>query len=67
LRQRRRRHRAAAGPGPLSPLRRSCAPPRASAGPLGNDRFLAGIERATGRALKPGERGSTPASPEKRR
>jgi putative transposase len=35
--------------------------------PLGNDRFLAGIERATGRALKPAKRGPKPAPPEKRR
>ena len=32
--------------------------------PLGNDRFLAGIERATGRALKPAKRGPKPAAPE---
>jgi hypothetical protein len=28
--------------------------------PLGNDQFLAGIERLTGRRLKPGKRGPKP-------
>ena len=34
--------------------------------PLGGDRFLAAIERRTGRALKPGKRGPKPAGPESR-
>jgi putative transposase len=29
--------------------------------PLGNDRFLAGIERLTGRSFKPGKRGPKPS------
>ena len=32
--------------------------------PLGNDRFLARVERLTGRALKPGKRGPKPAEPD---
>ena len=32
--------------------------------PLGNDRFLARLERRTGRALKPGKRGPKPSEPE---
>jgi hypothetical protein len=35
--------------------------------PLGNDRFLAGIERLTGRSLKPGKRGPKPSTPQGRR
>jgi putative transposase len=34
--------------------------------PLGNDRFLAGIERLTGRPLKPGKRGPKPLGPKGR-
>ena len=34
--------------------------------PLGNDRFLAGIERRTGRALKPAKRGPKSSGPEGR-
>jgi len=33
--------------------------------PLGNDRFLARLERLTGRPLKPGKRGPKPSGPEK--
>ncbi len=32
--------------------------------PLGNDRFVARIERQTGRVLKPGKRGPKPSAPE---
>ena len=32
--------------------------------PLGDDRFLARLERRTGRVLKPGKRGPKPAAPE---
>jgi len=32
--------------------------------PLGDDRFLARIERRTGRLLKPGKRGPKPSAPE---
>ncbi len=32
--------------------------------PLGNDRFLARIERLTGRVLKPGKRGPKPSEPD---
>jgi len=32
--------------------------------PLGNDRFVARLERLTGRALKPGKRGPRPLEPE---
>ena len=32
--------------------------------PLGNDRFLARLERLTGRPLKPGKRGPKPSEPE---
>jgi putative transposase len=35
----------------------ACAPPKASAAPLGDDRFLARIERLTARRLRPGKRG----------
>ena len=35
--------------------------------PLGNDRFLARLERATGRVLKPGKRGPKPLEPGSRR
>jgi putative transposase len=34
--------------------------------PLGDDRFLARIERRTGRVLKPGKRGPKPTAPESR-
>jgi len=34
--------------------------------PLGDDRFLARIERRTGRVLKPGKRGPKPLGPESR-
>src|SRR6266852_9123493 len=34
--------------------------------PLGDDRFLARLERRTRRALKPGKRGPKPAEPERR-
>jgi putative transposase len=34
--------------------------------PLGNNRFLAGIERLAGRLLKPGKRGPKPLGPEGR-
>jgi putative transposase len=34
--------------------------------PLGDDRFLARIERRTGRSLKPGKRGPKPPAPESR-
>ena len=34
--------------------------------PLGDDRFLARIERRTGRSLKPGKRGPKPSTPESR-
>ena len=34
--------------------------------PLGDDRFLARIERRTGRSLKPGKRGPKPSAPESR-
>jgi REP-associated tyrosine transposase len=34
--------------------------------PLGDDRFLARIERRTGRDLKPGKRGPKPAAPQDR-
>jgi REP-associated tyrosine transposase len=34
--------------------------------PLGNDKFLARIERLTGRRLKPGKRGPKPLEPESR-
>jgi putative transposase len=33
--------------------------------PLGDDRFLARIERRTGRVLKPGKRGPKPTAPER--
>jgi len=33
--------------------------------PLGDDRFLARLERSTGRPLKPGKRGPKPSGPEK--
>ena len=35
--------------------------------PLGSDRFLARIERLTGRVLKPGKRGPKPSEPDRRR
>jgi len=35
--------------------------------PLGNDRFLARIERLTGRVLKPGKRGPKSSDPDQRR
>jgi putative transposase len=35
--------------------------------PLGDDRFLARLERRTGRSLKPGKRGPKPAEPDSRR
>ncbi len=35
--------------------------------PLGSDRFLARIERQTGRVLKPGKRGPKPSEPDRRR
>jgi putative transposase len=34
--------------------------------PLGDDRFLARLERRTGRALKPAKRGPKPSAPEAR-
>ena len=34
--------------------------------PLGNDRFLARLERRTGRVLKAGKRGPKPVGPERR-
>ena len=34
--------------------------------PLGDDRFLARIERRTGRVLKAGKRGPKPTAPERR-
>jgi putative transposase len=34
--------------------------------PLGDDRFLAGIERRNGRSLKPGKCGPKPSTPESR-
>ena len=33
--------------------------------PLGDDRFLARLERSTGRSLKAGKRGPKPTEPEK--
>ncbi len=35
--------------------------------PLGSDRFLARVERLTGRALKPGKRGPKPSEPDRGR
>jgi len=35
--------------------------------PLGSERFVARIERLTGRVLKPGKRGPKPAEPDRRR
>jgi len=35
--------------------------------PLGSDRFLARIERLTGRVLKPGKRGPKPSEPDRGR
>lgn len=42
-----------------------CAPRKASAVALGDDRFLARLERKTGRVLKPAKRGPKPNAEEK--